>query len=122
MRRGGHGDVVACNCRRALEHFRLCNVGGMTVSVRALSPWDASWLRNLPGVAYRDNGISFVAEDFSAAYRGIKAASSAVVIMTYHEAMEKVLNELPNRKEIQLRLSNEYNRLWLEGEKGQEQN
>lgn len=88
----------------------------MEVTVRAIRPWDGSWLRNLPGVRYVDNGIVFAAADFPSAYRGIKAASSAVVIMTYYDAIERGVSALPNHTEIELRLADEYNRLWLEGE------
>jgi hypothetical protein len=91
------------------------------VTVRALKPWDGSWLKNLPGVRYVDNGIAFAAEDFPAAYRGIRAASSAVVIMTYYGAIERAVSALPDHTEIELQLADEYNRLWLEGEKGKPQ-
>ena len=89
----------------------------MEVTVRAQMPWDASWLRDLPGVRYADNGISFAAKDFPAAYRGIKSATSAVIIMTYYGAMEKFVGGLPDHVELERRLAEEYDRLWLEGEK-----
>jgi D-amino peptidase len=111
---------LQAGAKRAVRRLGSAKVvktpAAMEVNVRALRPWDGSWLRNLPGVRYIDNGIAFHAGDFGAAYRGIEAASSAVVIMTYYDVMERAVSALPNHAEIQLGLADEYNRLWLEGE------
>lgn len=111
---------LTAGARRAAQRLASAKVvkvpAQMEVTVRARMPWDGSWLRNLPGVRYVDNGIAFTAADFPAAYRGIKAATSAVVIMTYYEVMEKFVHELPNHVEIERGLAAEYDRLWLEGE------
>lgn len=115
-------EALAAGAKRALRRLADAKVAKapatMEVTVRGRKPWDGSWLRNLPGVRYVDNGMAFTATDFPAAYRGIKTATSAVVIMTYYDAMERLVNELPNHAEIERRLADEYNRLWLEGEQG----
>lgn len=90
----------------------------LEVTVRVSKPWDASWLRDLPGVRYVDNGVAFTATDFPAAYRGIKASTSAVIMVTYYGTMEEFIGKLPNHADIERRLADEYDRLWLEGEQG----
>lgn len=115
-----HGSLSA-GAKRAVQRLAQAKVvkspATMEVKVRVNRPWDATWLSNLPGVHYVDNGIAFTATDFPAAYRGIKAATSAVVIMTYSDAVERSVQEFPNHAEIERRITAEYNRLWLQGEK-----
>lgn len=115
-------EALSAGAKRAVRQLAKAKVvkapAAMEVTVRVRKPWNATWLRDLPGVRYVDNGLAFEATDFPSAYRGIKTATSAVVIMTYYDVMERLVNELPNRAEVERRLADEYNRLWLEGEQG----
>lgn len=88
------------------------------VRVSAIKPWDMSWLGRIPGVNYQDNGVTFIAQDFSAAYRGIKALSAGTVF-SYYDVIEKVVHGLPDAAAIELQLEREYKRMWLEAERNQ---
>jgi D-amino peptidase len=86
------------------------------IRVSAIKPWDMSWLGRIPGVNYRDNGVTFTAQSFPDAYRGIKALSAGTVF-NYYDVMEKAVHELPNAAAIELQLEREYKRMWLEAER-----
>lgn len=107
--------------RRAVEKLpaaRIVRVAApVSVTAAAVAPWSLSSLGDLPGIDYRDNAVRFVATDFPSAYRGIKGVSAAL-IYTYYDAMEQAIARLPNRRELELHLANEYNRLWLQAETG----
>jgi D-amino peptidase len=86
------------------------------VRVSAIKPWDMSWLGRIPGVNYRDNGVTFTAQEFPDAYRGIKALSAGTVF-NYYDVIEKAVHDLPDAAAIELQLEREYKRMWLEAER-----
>lgn len=112
-------NLLTQGAQRAVERLSQAKVIRVTtpvkVAARAVAPWSMSWLGDLPGVDYRDNTVWFAAANFPAAYRGIKGIGAAL-IYSYYDVMEQVIGELPSRRDIELRLANEYNRLWLEAE------
>jgi D-amino peptidase len=112
-------EALRAGAKRAVGRLREAKLatlsGPVEVTVRPLGPWSFDWLSGLPGVRFRGRALAFDAADFPAAYRGIKAASSAVA-MPYYDLMEKVIHEQPNRADLERRLTDDYDRLWLEGE------
>lgn len=87
------------------------------VAVRAIKPWDMSWLGRIPGVDYRDAGVWVAANSFTEAYRAIKTLSAGTVF-NYYDVIEKAVHDLPNGREIERQLETEYKRMWLEAERG----
>lgn len=113
--------ALAAGAKRAMKRLGGAKVLKLSlpaeVTVRAIKPWDMSWLGNVPGVNYKDNAVTFTAQSVPAAYRSIKTLSSTTVF-NYYDAIEKAVHDLPNARDIELQLENEYKRLWLEAERG----
>lgn len=112
--------ALAASAKRSVQRLASAKVLKLRlpaeVSVSAIQPWDMSWLGRIPGVKYKDNGVTFTAQNFPDAYRGIKVLSSGTVF-NYYDVIEKAVHDLPNAAEIELHLENEYKRMWLEAER-----
>lgn len=112
--------ALTASAKRSVQRLGSAKVLKLTlpteVRVSAMKPWDMSWFSAIPGVNYRDNGVSFTAHTFPDAYRGIKALSSGTVF-NYYDVLERAVHELPNAAAIELQLEREYKRMWLEAER-----
>ncbi|MBN2414384.1 M55 family metallopeptidase [bacterium] len=71
-----HAEMTAA-ARRAVEHIGTMKsaalTGPVTASLRVQPPADLSLLAGVPGIDYHDETVTFTADDFGAAYDGIRA-------------------------------------------------
>ncbi|MBL8268493.1 M55 family metallopeptidase [Steroidobacter sp.] len=112
--------ALTAGAKRSVQRLSTAKVLKLSlpaeIRVSAIKPWDMSWLGRIPGVNYRDNGVTFTAQNFPDAYRGIKALSAGTVF-NYYDVIEKAVHELPNAAAIELQLEREYKRMWLDAER-----
>lgn len=112
--------ALTAGAKRAVQRLSHAQVLKLAVpaevAVRAIKPWDMSWLGRIPGVDFRDDGVWAKAKSFAEGYRIIKTLSAGTVF-NYYDVIERAVHELPNGLQIERQLENEYKRMWLEAER-----
>lgn len=87
------------------------------VAVRAVPPASLKWTRDIPGLSYSDETLSFTAPDMVAAYKGAKPIVRAMSV-AFSAADRAVVNAHPDAKKIRDDQRTELFRRWLDAESG----
>ncbi|HRI80137.1 MAG TPA: M55 family metallopeptidase [Cyclobacteriaceae bacterium] len=86
-------------------------------TLRVVPPASVERLRNMPGIDYKENSATFMAENFAKAYDGV-IAMIGIATTGYYSMTTEVIKSLPNGKAVQLQIDDaRYNR-WLDFESG----
>lgn len=101
-----------------LSRMRVTRPGTpLSAALRAVPPADLSALEGLPGIAYDEGKVSFVAPDFQAAYDGWRALVR-VAQVGYMEPLWDTLDQHPAGEEIIKAATDRLDALWLDVESG----
>jgi len=120
-----HADLRAA-ARRAAERLRSPDAGGfksmrlrepVQAAVRAVAPASLSPLRNVPGVNYADEMVTFEAPDYQAAYNGLVALTN-VASRAYPSVLAEVVRRRPDGEQAILDYAEALNMRWLDVESG----
>lgn len=85
--------------------------------VKAVHPASLTMLDGFPGVNYKDNSISFTADDFKTAYDGVRAVLRAAS-RGYPNVMMETIQRAPNAVELGRQWREDLFMRWLDVESG----
>ncbi|MEJ0054409.1 MAG: M55 family metallopeptidase [Bacteroidota bacterium] len=89
----------------------------ITAALHAVPPASLNALNNFPGIDFKDNTASFIAENFAKAYDGVIALIS-VATAGYNSVRTETIGKEPNGKELQLKIGDALNTRWFDVESG----
>jgi D-amino peptidase len=102
---------------KRLDEMRVMLVSRpVEAQVSAFPPADLQWLADMPGIAYRDQTVTFTASDAQSAYRGMQAIGTAAMY-GYSDALFRALKPEPNAKQVELRAIAEWDQKWEASER-----
>ncbi len=85
--------------------------------LRAVSPASLDLLEGVPGISYKDQTVTFEAEDYLQAYNGITALIG-VATRSYTDLLYGALNEMENKDEIMAKYTDLLFQRWVDVESG----
>lgn len=85
------------------------------VAVRAVPPASFRWLRDMPGVRFKDDTVSFTASDAAQAYIGVRPLVTAMH-SSFNSIERSVLNKHPDGSRLKYDGRIELFRRWIEAE------
>ena len=85
--------------------------------LRAVPPASLDQLEGVPGISYKDQTVTFEAEDYLQAYNGITALIG-VATRSYTNLLYGALNEMENRGEIMAKYTDLLFQRWVDVESG----
>jgi D-amino peptidase len=112
--------------KRAAERLRLPDAGGLRAmrlrepvqaAVRVVPPASLAVLRNVPGVRYADEQVSFEAADYQAAYDGMVALTN-VASRAYPSILAEVVRGRPGGEDALTGYAEALTMRWLDVESG----
>lgn len=104
---------VAVEKRASAQVLKLSTP--VQVAVRAVPPASFRWLKNLPGVHFKDDTVSFTAPDAASAYVGARTFVSAMN-SSFNSVERSVVSKHPDAKQLKYDGRIELFRRWLEAE------
>ena len=84
-----------------------------TAALRVVPPASLALLKDVPGIHYEENKVSFTANNFQEAYDGVIALVS-VATRAYSQVLNETIRRLPNGEQILFDYSNNLNDRWLD--------
>jgi D-amino peptidase len=85
--------------------------------LRVVPPASVDRLKNFPGIEFQNDRVFFTADNFAKAYDGVIAMIS-VATSGYYSVNNEIIDQLPNGKELQLKMSDARTQRWLDYESG----
>jgi D-amino peptidase len=89
----------------------------VTSALRVVPPASLEMLKQVPGIDYKDNTVTFKAENFAKAYDGV-IALIGVATAGYVSVTNEVINQQPNGKDLSLLIRDARMMRWLDVESG----
>lgn len=87
----------------------------VTVAVRAVPPGNFRWLKEMPGIQYTDETVTFLAPDMSSAFRGIRTFIAALSF-SFADAKLSAVMALPDAPRLLYEGRMEHYRRWFAAE------
>jgi D-amino peptidase len=116
-----HEEMRAA-AKRAVENISNCKAVHLTAPIkaqlRAVHPARLDQLEGVPGIDYKDQTVTFTANNFQEAYDGITALIG-VATRGYNRIMNDVVRNLENFDKIREEMFNNFESVWVEVESGQ---
>jgi D-amino peptidase len=115
-----HAEMRAA-AKRAIENRARARAMTVPTPVRAalrvVSPASLELLSGVPGIAYRDNTVEFIAPDFAAAYDGL-VALIGVATRSYPQVMMEMTRARPGGEAVMLEYADRLFQRWIDVESG----
>jgi len=86
-------------------------------TLRVVPPASVERMRNMPGIEYQENSVTFMAENFAKAYDGVIAMID-IATTGYYSVTTEVIKSLPNGKAVQSQIDDARYTRWLDFESG----
>lgn len=114
-------EEMTRKARRAVEQLASAKVvttrEPVKVSVRAVPPANMTWIKNMPGINYANETVSFSAPDFVQAYPGMNTLVRAITF-SLNTYMNQPFTQLANAKQLENDGRKELFRIWMDAEAG----